>query len=65
MVYGRMLIIITLYPDGTLDGGAIDYFDKYESCFEKMVELSVLGQGKGYTCIDDYVDLSGDMEESQ
>lgn len=57
--------MITLYPDGSLDGGAIDYFDKYESCFEKMVELSVLGQGKGYTCIDDYVDMSGDMEESQ
>jgi len=28
-----------------------------------MQELSVTGQGTGYTCIDDYVDVSGDIEE--
>ena len=29
-----------------------------EACFEKMKELSVTGQGIGYTCIDDYVYVS-------
>ena len=55
--------MITLYPDGTLDGGAIDYFNTFPECFAAMQELSVTGQGTGYTCIDDYVDVSGDIEE--
>ena len=63
MIYGWILIMITLYPDGTLDGGAIDYFNSFPECFAVMQELSVTGQGTGYTCIDDYVDISGDIEQ--
>ena len=63
MIYGWILIMITLHPDGSLDGGAIDYFNTFPECFTAMQELSVTGQGTGYTCIDDYVDMSGDIEE--
>ena len=63
MIYGWILVMITLYPDGTLDGGAIDYFRTFPECFVAMQELSVTGQGTGYTCVDDYVDMSGDIEE--
>ena len=58
MIYGWILIAVTLYPDGTLEGEGLDYFNTYKACFEKMKELSVTGQGIGYTCIDDYVDVS-------
>ena len=58
MIYGWILIMITLYPDGNLEGEGIDYFSDYETCFEKMVELSKTGRGIGYTCIDDYVDVN-------
>tara|TARA_Y100001973_G_C5153058_1_gene309192 strand:+ start:287 stop:493 length:207 start_codon:yes stop_codon:yes gene_type:complete len=61
MIYGWILIMVTLFPDGTLEGEGIEYYNEYEACFEKMVQLSILGQGKAYTCLDDYVDVSGDM----
>ena len=47
MIYGWILIAVTLYPDGTLEGEGIDYFNEYEACFEQMVKLSVQGQGQG------------------
>ena len=62
MIYGWILIMITLYPDGTLEGEGIDYFNEYEACFEQMVKLSVQGQGQGYTCIDDYLDMNHEDE---
>ena len=58
MVFGWILIMVTLHPDGSLDGQGINYHNSYETCFEEMVELSVLGQGKGYTCVDDYVNVN-------
>tara|TARA_Y100001938_G_C8095172_1_gene437633 strand:+ start:2258 stop:2422 length:165 start_codon:yes stop_codon:yes gene_type:complete len=50
--------MVTLNPDGTLEGQGVNYYKEYEPCFEEMVKLSVLGKGKAYTCIDDYVNLN-------
>ena len=50
-------------PDGTLEGEGLDYFDEYEACYETVVELSTIGQGIGYTCIDDYVDVRHEIKE--
>ena len=56
--YGWILIMVTLNPDGTLEGQGVNYYKEYKPCFEEMVKLSVLGKGKAYTCIDDYVNLN-------
>tara|TARA_Y100001972_G_C7506084_1_gene255916 strand:+ start:236 stop:421 length:186 start_codon:yes stop_codon:yes gene_type:complete len=57
MIYGWILVAVIMNPDGTLEGQGLDYFDEYEACYETVVELSTIGQGTGYTCIDDYVDV--------
>ena len=57
MIYGWILVAVVMNADGTLEGQGLDYFDEYEACYETVVELSTIGQGTGYTRIDDYVDV--------
>ena len=49
MIYGWILVAVMMNPDGTLEGEGLDYFDEYDACYEKVVELSTIGQGTGYT----------------
>ena len=63
MIYGWILVAVMMNPDGTLEGEGLDYFDEYDACYEKVVELSTIGQGIGYTCIDDYVDVRHEIKE--
>ena len=55
MIHGWILIMITLFPDGTIEGEGVDYFHEYQPCFEQMVQLSMTGMGKTYACLDDYI----------
>ena len=61
MIYGWILVAVMMNPDGTLEGEGLDYFDEYDAWYEKVVELSTIGHGTGYTCIDDYVDVKHEI----
>ena len=54
MVYGWILVMVTINPLGVVEGEAIDYFKDPHECYANVIwEEEVADSGVGFVCIED------------
>ena len=57
MIYGFILIMVTILPSGDIDSQAIDWFVDPYSCIEQgYIEEESAPMGVGFVCVEDYVE---------
>ena len=57
MIYGFILIMVTMLPSGDIESEAIDRFAAPYSCVEQgYIEEESAAMGVGFVCVEDYVE---------
>ena len=58
MVLGFILTMVTLLPNGDIEGKTLDYFKSNIVCYTVAVEMEAEADpGVGFVCLEDYVDV--------
>tara|TARA_B100001996_G_scaffold369036_1_gene342081 strand:- start:48 stop:224 length:177 start_codon:yes stop_codon:yes gene_type:complete len=56
MIYGYILVMVTILANGTVTGESIDYFEDPHECYQHVIwNEEIADLGTGFVCIEDTV----------